>query len=93
LPDTSHARVDMSLSLKECEQECLRNCSCTAYTSADETRGGIGCLSWHGDLVDIRTFANGGQDLFVRVDAATLGILRIYSFFLLSLFVELENVI
>jgi hypothetical protein len=79
--------------LKECEQECLRNCSCTAYTSADETRGGIGCLSWHGDLVDIRTFANGGQDLFVRVDAATLGILHIYSFFLLSLFVELENVI
>jgi hypothetical protein len=93
VPDTSKARVDMSLSLKECEQECLRNCSCTAYTSADETRGGIGCLSWHGDLVDIRTFANGGQDLFVRVDAATLGILRIYSFFLLSLFVELENVI
>jgi hypothetical protein len=81
LPDTSHARVDMSLSLKECEQECLRNCSCTAYTSADETRGGIGCLSWHGDLVDIRTFANAGQDLFVRVDAVALGILHIYSFF------------
>jgi hypothetical protein len=78
LPDTSIARVDMSLSLKECEQECLRNCSCTAYTSADHTRGGIGCLSWHGDLVDIRTFANAGQYLFVRVDSATLGILHIY---------------
>jgi len=81
VPDTSIARVDMSLSLKECKQECLRNCSCTAYTSADETRGGIGCLSWHGHLVDTRTFANGGQDLYVRVDAATLGILHIYSFF------------
>jgi hypothetical protein len=81
LPDTSIARVDMSLSLKECEQECLRNCSCTAYTSADETRGGFGCLSWHGNLVDTRTFANGGQDLYVRVDATTLGILHIYGFF------------
>jgi hypothetical protein len=51
------------------------DCSCTAYSNADETRGGIGCLSWHGDLVDIRTYSNiGGQDLYIRVDAAVLGI-------------------
>jgi hypothetical protein len=75
VPDTSMARVDMSLSLQECEQECLRNCSCMAYSSAEETVGGIGCLSWHGDLLDIRTYSNAGQDLFVRVDAAVLGIL------------------
>jgi hypothetical protein len=78
VPDTSIARVNMSLSLKECEQECLRNCSCSAYSSAEETRGGIGCLSWHGDLVDIRTYSNAGQDLFIRVDAAVLGILLYY---------------
>uniref|UniRef100_A0A2N9I6X0 Bulb-type lectin domain-containing protein n=1 Tax=Fagus sylvatica TaxID=28930 RepID=A0A2N9I6X0_FAGSY len=34
VPDTSVARANMSLSLKECEKECLRNCSCMAYTSA-----------------------------------------------------------
>ena len=39
MPDTSVARVDMSLSLKECRQECLRNCSCTAYSNADENKG------------------------------------------------------
>ncbi|XP_062160763.1 G-type lectin S-receptor-like serine/threonine-protein kinase At1g11410 isoform X3 [Alnus glutinosa] len=72
VPDTSIARVDMSLSLKECGEECLRDCSCTAYASADETRGGIGCLSWHGDLVDTRTYSNAGQDLYIRVDAAVL---------------------
>ncbi|KAE8008638.1 hypothetical protein FH972_005130 [Carpinus fangiana] len=72
VPDTSIARVDMSLSLEDCEQECLRNCSCMAYSSANETRGGIGCLSWHGDLMDIRTIANAGQDLYIRVDAVVL---------------------
>ena len=73
VPDTSIAHVDMSLSLKECEQECLRNCSCTAYTSAYESEGGIGCLTWHADLVDVRTFSNEGQDLYIRVDAVVLG--------------------
>ena len=27
VPDTAIAYVDMSLSMKECEQKCLRNCS------------------------------------------------------------------
>jgi len=84
VPDTSIARVDMSLSLKECGEECLRDCTCTAYASADETRGGIGCLSWHGDLVDTRTYSNAGQDLYIRVDAAVLGILHILNFFFLT---------
>ncbi|KAG6670534.1 hypothetical protein I3843_Q057400 [Carya illinoinensis] len=72
LPDTSMARVDMSLSLKECKQECLKNCNCTAYTNAIETKGGIGCLTWHGNLVDTRVYYNVGQDLYLRVDATTL---------------------
>ena len=73
VPDTSKAHVDMSLSLKECEQECLRNCSCMAYTSADESEEGIGCLTWHSDLVDIRTFSDEGQDLYIREDSIVLG--------------------
>ena len=73
VPDTSKARVNMSLSLKACEQQCLRDCSCTAYTSADESHGGIGCLTWHGDMVDTRTYQLSGQDLYVRVDSSTLG--------------------
>ncbi|KAK3433268.1 hypothetical protein EUGRSUZ_D00913 [Eucalyptus grandis] len=74
LPDTSTAHVNMSLSLKECEQECLRDCNCTAYSSANETLGEYGCLMWYGDLVDTRAFSDLGKDLYVRVDATDLGI-------------------
>ncbi|PKI39697.1 hypothetical protein CRG98_039910 [Punica granatum] len=73
VPDTSRAHADMSMSLKECEEECLKNCSCTAYSAADESRGGFGCLAWYDDLLDTRTFSDIGQDLYIRVDAAVLG--------------------
>ncbi|KAF8026347.1 hypothetical protein BT93_F2975 [Corymbia citriodora subsp. variegata] len=72
LPDTSTVHVDMSLSLKECEQECLRDCNCTAYSSANRSMGEYGCLKWFGDLVDTREFSSLGQDLYVRVDAIDL---------------------
>ncbi|KAL5579412.1 hypothetical protein UlMin_011854 [Ulmus minor] len=74
--DTRNARANMSLSLKECEQLCLKNCNCTAYAhaSSDMNREGIGCLTWYEGLVDSRTFPNAssGQDLYIRVDAITL---------------------
>lgn len=74
VPDTSGgAHVDMHLGLKACEEKCLSNCSCVAYASAyAETNGGIGCLVYHGDLNDTRTYTNAGQYLFVRADAAEL---------------------
>ncbi|GMI72775.1 hypothetical protein like AT1G11340 [Hibiscus trionum] len=49
----------MSMGLKQCE--CLRR---------DD--GGIGCLTWHGDLVDARTYTDVGQDIYIRVDADEL---------------------
>ncbi|KAL5579780.1 hypothetical protein UlMin_012222 [Ulmus minor] len=74
--DTRNARANMSLSLQECEQLCLKNCSCMAYAYAtsDMNREGIGCLTWYEDLVDSRTFSSSssGQDLYIRVDAITL---------------------
>ncbi|XP_052307807.1 G-type lectin S-receptor-like serine/threonine-protein kinase RKS1 isoform X6 [Populus trichocarpa] len=70
VPDTSMASANMSLRLKECARECLRNCSCTAYASADER--GLGCLRWYGDLVDTRTFSDVGQEIYIRVDRAEL---------------------
>lgn len=72
VPDTSTALGNKSMSLEACEQACLKDCNCTAYTSADETTG-IGCVTWYGDLIDTRTFTNAGQDLYVRVDAVELG--------------------
>ncbi|KAK7400458.1 hypothetical protein VNO78_11666 [Psophocarpus tetragonolobus] len=72
LPDTSLAIAKQGFSLEECEQECLRNCSCTAYAVLDVRNGGSGCLAWHGNLIDIQKLSDQGQDLFVRVDAVEL---------------------
>ncbi|KAG6735556.1 hypothetical protein POTOM_061833 [Populus tomentosa] len=71
VPDPSTARVDNNLDLKACMEQCLRNCSCTAYASSVVTSKS-GCFSWYGNLLDTRVFAEGGQDLYVRVDALEL---------------------
>ncbi|CAN1222389.1 G-type lectin S-receptor-like serine/threonine-protein kinase At4g27290 [Linum grandiflorum] len=70
VPDTSAAHAEMAMGLKACEEECLKNCTCVAYTSADER--GFGCLRWYGDLVDTRSYSGGGQNIYVRVDAKVL---------------------
>ncbi|KAF7850025.1 hypothetical protein BT93_L0015 [Corymbia citriodora subsp. variegata] len=72
VPDTSVASFDENKTLRECEGECTRNCSCTAYADADFTRGGRGCLMWYGNLTDTREIRGGGRDLYVRVDALVL---------------------
>ncbi|CAK7350799.1 unnamed protein product [Dovyalis caffra] len=71
VPDTSMVLLDMSMSLQACQEDCLRNCSCTAYSTADLHRES-GCVTWYGDLLDTRVFTDGGQDIYIRVDAATL---------------------
>nr|POF14823.1 g-type lectin s-receptor-like serine/threonine-protein kinase rks1 [Quercus suber] len=71
LPDSSFAQLDKELSLKECKQQCLQNCNCTAYGGMD-TQEQVGCLRWHGDLIDTSVLI-GGQNLYVRVDALELG--------------------
>ncbi|KAI6704873.1 hypothetical protein NL676_007835 [Syzygium grande] len=73
LPDTSVSSFDRNSNLRECESECLRNCSCTDYADADFTRGESGRLMWYGDLMDTREISGGGRDLHVRVDALVLG--------------------
>lgn len=79
IPDTAVANADMGLGLKQCQRKCLRNCSCMAYASAfSESNGGTGCLTWHGDLLDINTYRDAGQDLFIRVDAVVLGRYHLY---------------
>uniref|UniRef100_A0A7N2LUT2 Receptor-like serine/threonine-protein kinase n=1 Tax=Quercus lobata TaxID=97700 RepID=A0A7N2LUT2_QUELO len=71
LPDSSLAQLDENLSLKDCQQQCLQNCNCTAYGGVD-TKEQVGCLRWHGDLIDTSVL-DGGQNLYVRVDALELG--------------------
>ncbi|CAN7135641.1 unnamed protein product [Brassica rapa subsp. narinosa] len=72
LPDTTATTVDRRIGLKECEERCLKDCNCTAFASTDIRNGGSGCVIWTGEIFDIKNFAKGGQDLFVRLAAADL---------------------
>ncbi|KAA8523792.1 hypothetical protein F0562_010215 [Nyssa sinensis] len=73
LPDTRISWFNESITLKECELQCLKDCSCMAYSSLDISGGGSGCFLWFGPLIDIREFTENGQDLYVRMAASELG--------------------
>lgn len=66
LPDLAD-RLDAGSS-GDCEDGCLRNCSCSAYAYVS----GIGCLIWGDNLVDVEQFAEGGETLFIRLADADL---------------------
>ncbi|XP_075666811.1 G-type lectin S-receptor-like serine/threonine-protein kinase RKS1 isoform X3 [Castanea sativa] len=69
-PDSFNAVwMDMSMSSSECEQACLRNCSCTAFVSMNIDGKGTSCLAWYGELIDVSENLNERWDLNVRVDA------------------------
>ncbi|KAK1396402.1 Receptor-like serine/threonine-protein kinase [Heracleum sosnowskyi] len=72
LPDTRQSWYDKTINHHECEQFCLKNCSCTAYAYADVSKGGQGCLLWFNDLIDIRDYAEDGQDIYVRMPSSEL---------------------
>ncbi|XP_068320528.1 G-type lectin S-receptor-like serine/threonine-protein kinase At4g27290 [Pyrus communis] len=72
LPSTEQSWLSRSMNLKECEMVCMKTCSCTAYTNLDVRNGGSGCLLWYGDLIDIRYFAENGQDIYIRMAASEL---------------------
>ncbi|KAK3420154.1 hypothetical protein EUGRSUZ_G00951 [Eucalyptus grandis] len=73
LPDTRQSWFNESINLQECEQTCLRNCSCTAYSNLDIRGQGSGCLLWFGDLMDIRQFNENSQDIYIRMAASEVG--------------------
>ena len=83
-PDSFNAVwMDMSMSSSECEQACLRNCSCTAFISMNIDGKGTRCLAWYGELVDVSEISYERRDLNIRVDATELGgLLHLLAFFL-----------
>ncbi|CAH8251928.1 unnamed protein product [Arabidopsis lyrata] len=48
---------------QDCPGNCLKNCSCTAY-SFDR---GIGCLLWSGNLMDMQEFSGTGAVFYIRL--------------------------
>ncbi|XP_043813423.1 G-type lectin S-receptor-like serine/threonine-protein kinase At1g11410 isoform X2 [Manihot esculenta] len=75
LPDTSAAVWEgTNMSPMDCEKECRRNCSCSAYASIDIAGEGTGCLRWYGELMDTVNNMKDGYDINVRVGALELEI-------------------
>ncbi|OIW10497.1 hypothetical protein TanjilG_00435 [Lupinus angustifolius] len=73
LPETTLVLVNRSMNLVECEDLCHKNCSCTAYANIEITNGGSGCVIWIGELIDMRQYPAGGQDIYVRLAASDVG--------------------
>ncbi|KAF8414025.1 hypothetical protein HHK36_002024 [Tetracentron sinense] len=76
LPDKSHVRGNKSMSRKECEAECLKDCSCMAYSKIDLNGDGSDCAVWFEDLIDIRQFTDSGdtkEELYIRMARSELG--------------------
>ncbi|KAG6471024.1 G-type lectin S-receptor-like serine/threonine-protein kinase At4g27290 isoform X1 [Zingiber officinale] len=63
LPDTENATIRGQMSLGACNDVCTNDCSCVAYALVGEN----GCVTWEGDLVDLRNFTEGGDDLYIRL--------------------------
>jgi hypothetical protein len=68
LPETTGATVHADMTLDECRQACLANCSCRAYAAANVS-GGVsrGCVIWAVDLLDMRQYPVGVQDVYIRL--------------------------
>ncbi|KAL2500801.1 G-type lectin S-receptor-like serine/threonine-protein kinase [Forsythia ovata] len=74
LPDTRKSWYNLSMSLKECRQMCMNNCSCMAYSNIDVRGQGSGCFLWFGDLMDITQLGGkDGQDIYIRMASSELG--------------------
>jgi hypothetical protein len=54
---------------EHCRNQCLENCSCTAYAYDSDIR----CMSWTRSLIGLQKFSGGGVDLYVRLAYSELG--------------------
>ncbi|KAJ0500649.1 putative non-specific serine/threonine protein kinase [Helianthus annuus] len=72
LPDTRGSWYNHTMTLVECEQMCKSNCSCTAYANSNISGRGSGCFLWFGGLIDIRTIADDGDTIYIRLSASEL---------------------
>ncbi|CAN1138353.1 G-type lectin S-receptor-like serine/threonine-protein kinase RKS1 [Linum perenne] len=69
IPDTSEA---VWVDQVNCEQECRKNCSCSAYTSTNIVGRGTRCLTWHGEIMDTVHIPIPDLEIYIRVDALEL---------------------
>jgi hypothetical protein len=68
LPEATNATVYPGMTLDQCRQVCLSNCSCRAYAAANVS-GGVsrGCVIWAVDLLDMRLFPTDVEAVYIRL--------------------------
>ena len=68
LPQATNATVHADMTLDQCRQVCLGDCSCKAYSAANMS-GGVsrGCVIWAVDLLDMRQYPTVVQDVYIRL--------------------------
>ncbi|KAL5570489.1 hypothetical protein UlMin_027064 [Ulmus minor] len=78
LPDLIEFSLNKSMTLKECRQSCLNNCSCKAYANSYVRNGGTGCLMWFSDLIDVKEIhaENSQQEMYIRLSASEIKHIR-----------------
>ncbi|GAB2213786.1 hypothetical protein Droror1_Dr00018101 [Drosera rotundifolia] len=70
-----------ALNMDECQETCLRDCFCMAYTYLNVFENASKCVVWYGDLLDIRVFTNGaGNELYIKMSREELASPRLNSY-------------
>ncbi|XP_042463286.1 receptor-like serine/threonine-protein kinase SD1-7 isoform X1 [Zingiber officinale] len=73
VPDTENATSGGNISLDSCKKLCLDDCSCVAFAVIN---GPYGCITWRGELLDLRSFTDGGDDLYIRLPGSSTSNLK-----------------
>nr|KYP44599.1 Putative serine/threonine-protein kinase receptor [Cajanus cajan] len=71
VPDTTYSWLDENIGMEQCRVKCFSICSCSAFAYSDTS----GCVIWFGDLIDIKLFQTGGQDLYIHLPESELDLL------------------
>ncbi|KAJ4835701.1 hypothetical protein Tsubulata_050595 [Turnera subulata] len=73
MPDAHRSWFSANMTLKECENKCMKNCSCMAYANLKTEGKGSGCVLWFDELINMRTSGEYGQEIYIRLAASDLG--------------------
>ncbi|XLR43207.1 hypothetical protein S83_027867 [Arachis hypogaea] len=75
LPDTSSSWYSETMNLQECQKFCLKNSSCSAYSSLDIRNGGSGCQDLYLKVPSSELAANGHGNIKQKKVGIAVGVI------------------
>lgn len=62
-------RTESTNEVEECKKMCIKDCKCSAFSITSSLQfTSSTCVTWRGDLADLRRYSNGGLDLYIKQD-------------------------